>query len=255
VTSRRRSPLVLGLIAAALIAGIAAAGGLAYLFLRPAAPPAVGLATASPGAGPSRATSGPGSSIPVGTVGPEGLDGTWNVDTSIGSFADFSSSFVGYRVNETFTNQKANTAVGRTPAVSGSLVLAGATISSVDVIANLTRLQSDDQRRDGQLERQGIQTGQFPNATFTLTSPIELGSVPTDGTSFEATATGDLTLHGVTKSVTVPITARLSGDVVTVTGSIDILFADYSIERPSSFIVLSIEDHGIMEFQLHFRHG
>ena len=42
---------------------------------------------------------------------------------------------------------------------------------------------------------------------------------------------------------------------MTVTGSIDIVFADYSIERPSSFVVLSIEDHGIMEFRLHFRHG
>ena len=54
-----------------------------------------------------------------------------------------------------------------------------------------------------------------------------------------------------------PIDARLSGSVVTVTGRIDILFADYGIQtkKPTSFIVLSIEDHGIMEFQLHFRKG
>ena len=43
--------------------------------------------------------------------------------------------------------------------------------------------------------------------------------------------------------------------MVTVTGQIEILFADYDIERPTSFVVLSIEDHGIMEFQLHFRKG
>ena len=79
--------------------------------------------------------------------------------------------------------------------------------------------------------------------------------MPADGATFNATATGELTLHGVTRSVTFPIEARLSGDVVTVTGSIDIAFADYDIERPTSFVVLSIEDHGIMEFQLHFRHG
>ena len=43
--------------------------------------------------------------------------------------------------------------------------------------------------------------------------------------------------------------------MVTVAGSIEILFADYDIDQPTSFLVLSIEDHGIMEFQLHFRRG
>jgi hypothetical protein len=51
----------------------------------------------------------------------------------------------------------------------------------------------------------------------------------------------------------VPLHAVLDGDVVTVTGSIDIRFADYEIEKPTSFVVLSIEDHGTMELQLHFR--
>jgi len=79
--------------------------------------------------------------------------------------------------------------------------------------------------------------------------------VPVDGQTIEASATGELSLHGVTKTVTVPIQARLAGDVVTVTGSIEIQFDDYGIEQPTSFLVLSIEDHGIMEFQLHFRRG
>jgi polyisoprenoid-binding protein YceI len=78
--------------------------------------------------------------------------------------------------------------------------------------------------------------------------------VPADGQTITATATGELTLHGVTKTVQVPIEARLSGDVVTVVGSIGIAFADYSIEPPVSFAILSVEDHGTMEFQLHFRH-
>ena len=73
--------------------------------------------------------------------------------------------------------------------------------------------------------------------------------------TISATGTGELTLHGVTKTVDIPIEARLSGDVVTVTGSIDIVFADYGISQPTSFLVLSIEDHGTMELQLHFRRG
>jgi hypothetical protein len=58
----------------------------------------------------------------------------------------------------------------------------------------------------------------------------------------------------VTKTVDVPIQAKVSGNAVTVAGSIEIQFADYGISPPSSFVVLSVEDHGTVEFQLHFRH-
>jgi polyisoprenoid-binding protein YceI len=254
VNLSRRSPLTLAIIGLVVLGGIAAAAGLGYLFLRGAPPAPVGQASPDPGSS-TVASAAPLPSGATSTVGPEGLDGTWTIDQTIGSFSDFSDSFVGYRVNETFTNQKANTAVGRTPQVTGTLTLAGTSITGVEITADLTRLTSDDDRRDGQLRRQAIETEQFPTATFKLTTPIELGTVPADGQTIDAIATGELTLHGVTKTVEVPIGAKLSGDVVTVTGSIDILFADYDIEQPTSFLVLSIEDHGIMEFQLHFRHG
>ncbi len=247
----KRSPLVLGLAALVVLAALAGAAGLATLFLRGAPPAAASLGTdpSQPAASVGGLPSGAASTLAAG------LDGTWSIDTSIGSFSDFSSSWVGYRVDETLAGNRANTAVGRTPDVTGTLALSGTQITSVEVTANLQTLKSDDDRRDGQLQRQAIQTDQFPQATFKLTSPIELGSVPADAQAISATATGELTLHGVTRTVEVPVQAQLSGDVVTVAGSIDILFADYGVERPTSFLVLSIEDHGIMEFQLHFRHG
>ena len=250
MTMSRRSPFVLAVIGLVIFGG---AAGLAFLFVRGAPPPAVGAASRSPGASIPVATVGALPTGTIGTIGPPGLDGNWTVDTSIGSFADFSSSFVGYRVDETFADNRANTAVGRTPAVTGSLTLAGASITSVQITADLTQLQSDDDRRDGRLRDQAIETGRFPEASFRLTAPIDLGAAPEEGATIDATAAGELTLHGVTRAVSVPVQASLSGDVVTVTGSIEILFADYDIERPTSFLVLSIEDHGIMEFQLHFR--
>ena len=132
--------------------------------------------------------------------------------------------------------------------------MSGTQITAVEITADLTALKSDDNRRDGQLQRQALETAQFPQATFKLTSPIQLSAAPADGQTITASATGELTLHGVTKTVQVPIEARLSGDVVTVVGSLEIKFADYSVDQPTSFAVLSIEDHGTMEFQLHFRH-
>jgi polyisoprenoid-binding protein YceI len=238
-----------------LVAVVSGAAGLAYLFLRPAAPPAV---DGSPAPGASAGANATLAPLPTGAAGSlpaDGLDGTWTVDPSIGSFDDFSSSFAGYRVDETFVGNEANTAVGRTPDVTGTLTLDGSSITAVAVTVNMTTLRSDDDRRDGRLREQAIETGRFPEATFTLTSPIDLGSAPAEGVTITAMATGDLTLHGVTKTVDVPVEARLTGDVVSVTGSIEVAFADYDIDQPTSFIVLSIEDHGIMEFQLHFRRG
>lgn len=246
----KRSPLVIGLAAVIVLAGAAGVYGLASLFLRAAPPAAVSL---EPGSSQPAASIG---SLPSGATSTlaAGLDGTWSIDSSIGSFSDFSSSWAGYRVDETLAGNRANTAVGRTPDVTGTLVLSGSQIATVEISANLQTLQSDDDRRDGQLRRQALETEQFPQATFKLTAPIDLGSAPADGQTIAATATGELTLHGVTKTVEVPIEARISGDVVTVAGRIEIQFADYEIDQPTSFVVLSIEDHGTMEFKLHFRH-
>jgi polyisoprenoid-binding protein YceI len=249
----------LGAIVVALLAG--GAMGVSYLFLREPAPAAVGLSTASPSAVAStNASATPAATASTAASGSSattsgGLDGTWNVDPSIGSFSDFSGSFVGYRVDEELANVGAATAVGRTPDVTGSVTLNGTSITAVDISADLSTLQSDKSQRDGQLKRQALETSTYPTATFKLTQPIELGSVPADGQVVQATATGDLTIHGVTKSVQIPLEARLSGNVVTVTGSIDILFADYGISRPTSFAVLTIADHGTMEFQLQLTKG
>ena len=45
-------------------------------------------------------------------------------------------------------------------------------------------------------------------------------------------AIGSLTLHGVTKTVTVPLEAQRKGEVIAVVGSLEVPFADYSISQP-----------------------
>jgi polyisoprenoid-binding protein YceI len=257
-TGRRRW-LMVGAVLVALALLVAGWMGFSYLFLRDAPPAAVGLTSASPSASApapaeSAAATDPATADPAAsedtTGAASGLDGTWTVDPSVGSFSDFSGSFVGYRVEEELANIGAATAVGRTPDVSGSVTFDGTTVTAVEMTADLSTLQSDSNQRDGQLRRQALETGTFPTATFTLTSPIELDAVPAEGDVVSATATGDLTLHGQTRSVEIPIQAVLSGDSVTVTGSIEIVFADYGISQPNSFMVLSIDDRGIMELQL-----
>jgi polyisoprenoid-binding protein YceI len=166
-------------------------------------------------------------------------DGTWTVA---------GGSRVGYRVKELLFGQS-NEAVGRTNSVQGSIVLAGTTVTTGSFTADLTSVTSGQDRRDRQFQGRIIETAAYPTATFRLTKPVQLGSIPANGVRRSAEATGALTLHGVTRAVTFTVTGRRSGDTVQVTGSIPVTFADYNIQNPS-FGPAQTEDHGTLEFLL-----
>ena len=192
-------------------------------------------------------TTAPASTTAVSVAGPAG---TWTVDTTIGSFNDFTSAWVGYRVEEVLGNGiGANTAVGRTPLVTGSVELSDDALLAVEVTADLRGLRSDKVYRDGRVRR-ALHTDDHPTATFTLVGPVALGDVAGDGMSIEVVAAGTVAINGVAGAVDVAVAATLVGDVVTVVGSFPIVFADHAIEAPSASIVVSVEDHGLVEFQL-----
>lgn len=168
-----------------------------------------------------------------------GVDGTWSIGTG---------SEVGYRVVEVLFGQDTE-GVGRTSSITGSIDIAGTQVTTGSFEVDMTTVTSDESRRDGQFNGRLLQTSEFPTATFTLTAPIELGSVPAEATPITATATGDLTLHGVTKSVTFDVQAQLTGGQIQIIGSTDIVFADYDIEQPDTGGITT-QDHGLLEFSL-----
>ena len=196
-------------------------------------PPDAGVATAA----------GTQSQAPAARAA--GLTGTWTL-------APTGGSFVGYRVKEELARIGSTTAVGRTTNVTGTLQFDGSAITEVQVTADLIGLTSDQAMRDNALRRQALETAKYPTATFTLAQPIRLGSVPAEGEPVTATAVGDLTLHGVTRTVSIELQGQFTNGLVVVVGSTDIRFADYGIARPQSFNVLSVEDHGTLELQLVF---
>jgi polyisoprenoid-binding protein YceI len=177
---------------------------------------------------------------PGGTsAAPANAAGSWTVTTG---------SQAGYRVDEVLFGQNA-TAVGRTDKVTGGLTLTGATVTTATFTVDMASVRSDQSRRDNQYRNRIMETGTFPTATFALTKPIELKALPADGATVTATATGDLTLRGVTKPVTFEVKARRSGDRMEVNGSIAVAFADWEIPSPS-FGPAEVEDHGAVEFLL-----
>jgi polyisoprenoid-binding protein YceI len=167
------------------------------------------------------------------------LDGTWKVA---------SGSEVGYRVKETLFGQS-GTAVGRTSSVTGQLTLAGAEVATASFSVDMTQVASDQSLRDSQFQGRIMDTAQFPTATFELTTPIGLGTIPASGVSITPKATGKLTLHGATRTVTVALTAARTGNVIEVSGSIPVTFADYGIDNPSGGPA-SVGDTGTLEFLL-----
>jgi polyisoprenoid-binding protein YceI len=167
-----------------------------------------------------------------------------------GTWAPTAESVAGYRVKEVLFGQDTE-GVGRTNAVTGQLVIDGTTVSTADFSVDLTTVKSDSGNRDNQFRGRIMDVDAFPTATFRLTQPIDLGSIPAEGEQRTVDAIGELTLKGETKPVTIPLATSRSGGVITVKGSIDIVFADWGIPNPS-FGPASTEDHGLLEFDLRF---
>ena len=238
----RNRNLMLVVLGVLVVAAVAAGGyGLWYILIGPSAPTAVGSAPALPSG--------------AGVAAPASLDGAWNVATSLGTVDDGTASFVGYRVQEQLVGVGGHTAVGRTPKVTGSMSLSGSVVDNVQITADMTALVSDNDQRDNQLRRQAIETDTFPTSMFKTIAPIDLGTLPAEGKTIQATATGALTIHGVTKTVTIDLAVQRQGGIIAVAGSVPIVFADWSIQKPNSFSVLSVDDHGIMELHLLFTHA
>jgi polyisoprenoid-binding protein YceI len=234
----KRTKILLG-VGLALVVVV---GGGAYWFFKDDAAPRANLEDAAARANDDT-TDSTGSTDGDTPEPLDGIDGEWTIG---------SGSFAGYRIDEVLTVGN-NTATSRTDQVTGSLAIDDVTITDVTISVALDSLSSTDGNgiRDGRV-RDVLDTANNPDATFVLTEPIVLDGVPADGESIEATATGELTLKGVTKTVEVTIEAQIAGTKLLVVGQAPVVLADHGIDKPSAGRVVSIEDAGELEFELIF---
>jgi len=183
----------------------------------------------------------------TGSTGPTTLAGTYTVG---------SGSTAGYRVEEELFNQH-NTAAARTNEVSGTVTIEDTTVTDADLTVDMASIKSDgpgSDQRDNQFRGRIMNTDQFPTATFKLTEPIELAPVPKDGVQKTYSATGELTLHGTTKTVTIPINAKRVGKAIAIQGITDITFSDYGINDPSGGPA-NVGSSGQLEFLVQLEPG
>jgi polyisoprenoid-binding protein YceI len=227
------------LVSVAALVVLAVAGPFVYIhFFDGSTPAALSL---SPSASASaRGSTAPGSTQTADTAASGPVTGTWNVG---------SGSTAGYRVNEVLLGQSA-TAVGRTSAITGHLTISGTAVTAATFSVPMDTIRSDKSQRDAQFDGRIMDVAQYPTGTFTLTSPIDLGSLPASGVIRDYTARGRLTLHGTTRAVTFTIAAEIKSGHIEVVGDIPVLFSDYNIQNPSFAGFVTTQDHGLLEFLL-----
>ncbi len=178
-------------------------------------------------------------SLPSGAASaPSGpLGGTWTVGRG---------SAAGFRIQESAFGVS-NVVVGRTSALTGSVVIAGS-----DVTSATFRIRLDTITVAGKAEpqlRTSLDSRAYPLATISLTQPLTLTSGFAGGSTVHVTVAAQLTLRGTTRPVTVTLSARRAGSALQATGTIPVEFSRWGIEGPAGFgFLASLANHGTAEF-------
>ncbi len=156
----------------------------------------------------------------------------------------------------TFTSKAPlETVVGKTGAIVGFVETdpADVMITRARFEVELATLKTGIEVRDGHMRNQYLETGKYPKAIFELSKVITTSQQALQNQkSVDLTAEGNFTVHGVTRTITVPMTityyqesdqtkSKLPGDLMRIEGAWDILLSDYKITRPQ-FIVMKLDD-------------
>jgi polyisoprenoid-binding protein YceI len=230
---------IAGVSALVLLGG---AGAYAYFFsgLRQS-PTALSLASPSPSAGAS--------------VSASGRAGSWSI---------VSGSLVGYRVNEQFVGQSSShQAVARTADVTGSVAIAesGGTfeMTSATITVQLASLASVDSvagynvtNRD-RIVQQSLDVRSHPTATFSA-QPVALPAGADSGQAVTVSVPGQLTVRGVTRSVTATIQLRVTGSTAQIAGTIPTNMTDFGITPPAIGFT-TVQPAVTIEFSLNLSRG
>ena len=143
-------------------------------------------------------------------------------------------------------------AVGYTEDVSGSIYIDATgqpTLESLLTI-DLSKLKSDESRRDNYLRGNALETDKFPQAFFLVNElkNLDMSDLTNlNSNDIEFQMSGDLTIHGVTKSKTWDVVAKLELGSIKGNASISFPFSDFDIDIPKLFFIISVEDKITLE--------
>jgi polyisoprenoid-binding protein YceI len=152
-------------------------------------------------------------------------------DPIAGAWAVGQGTEARYGIDDTAMGQTSRV-VGRTHDVAGAMQIAGYTVTSAHVVVNMQTVTC--QCVHDPKYQQMLETAKYPTSSFTLATPINLGPVPSDGSTVNVTVTGDFTIHGVTRRVTFPLRGTRIGPRLAVIASIPVKLSDYNVSAPDN---------------------
>ncbi len=226
-TMRRRWKWLVGAVAAVVILAVAVPFIYIHLIEGPAPAKLVLPATHSTSTAVASGAS----------TGAVGVEGTYHVGAG---------SEAGYRVTEVLIGQH-STAVGRTSKIWGSVTISGDSVTAGTFTVDMASVVSDQSERNAQFDGRIMNVSQYPTATLKLTAPISLGTIPAVGAKVTYAATGDLTMHGVTRSVTFPLSAERTASGIYALADLPIQFSEWNIANPSVGGFVTTDSSGTLE--------
>ncbi|HCJ84956.1 MAG TPA: hypothetical protein DHV80_00250, partial [Acidimicrobiaceae bacterium] len=131
----------------------------------------------------------------------------------------------------------------------GELSIQNGQLASVSISADLSTIVTNDSRRDN-AARNALNVRENPIASFILDAPVDLET--TDGEQISVQAAGQLTVNGISTDTVFELEAQIVERTIVVVGQTEVVFSDYDVAVPSASIVVSVEDRGVVEFQLLF---
>jgi polyisoprenoid-binding protein YceI len=206
-----------------------------------------GPSTSAQGAGQPQGGAGRGAAAPPAPAGPPT---PVKLELSEGTKARF-------KVQEQLAGINfPSEAVGTTESITGTLVLgADSSVNSSQskLTVDLRTLKSDQQLRDGYIQRNTLETDKFPLAEFVprraagLPSPLPASQQAQAGFQL----TGDMTVHGRTSEVTWNVVATFMTDTVAGRATTTLLFSQFGMSKPSLARLLSVDDK--IQLEVEFR--
>ena len=108
----------------------------------------------------------------------------------------------------------------------------------VNLVIDPTTYNSGSDHRDRKILSSSLETARYPTITFNSTR-IEKVDVVAPGAMGTATVIGDLTLHGTTRQISVPVNLTMSPDgVFSADGSVTFDYTDYGVKVPRLLFVV-----------------
>ena len=201
-------------------------------------------ATSAPPPPAAQPTSAP-AATPMPTAAPEESSGSVASDGATVITVTEGSEAV-YRINEQLARRDLpNDAVGTTSDVEGQIVFSSdGTVDAEQskITVGVRSLRSDSDRRDSYIQRNSLESNQYPEVTIAVTEIRGVSwPLPTSGeVSFEMV--GDLTIRDQTRPVTWETTATFTDGAIEGLAKTVVTFEQFDMTKPRVAIVLSVVD-------------